>query len=99
MRRLKPEIDEINKKFEDDVQAKNLAMMELWKKHGVNPLGGCLPQLVQMPVWFAMYTTLQTAVEMYHTRFLWFADLSAPDQPSYPRRLPRSPLPSCSARS
>jgi len=55
-------------------------MMELYKKRGVNPLGGCLPQLVQMPVWFAMYTTLQTAVEMYHTRFLWFADLSAPDQ-------------------
>jgi YidC/Oxa1 family membrane protein insertase len=54
-------------------------MMELWKKNGVNPFGGCLPQLVQMPVWFAMYTTLQTAVEMYHTRFLWFADLSAPD--------------------
>jgi len=62
------------------MQAKNLAMMELYKKRGVNPLGGCLPQLVQMPVWFAMYTTLQTAVEMYHTRFLWFADLSAPDQ-------------------
>ncbi len=80
MRRLKPEIDVINKKFEGDMQAKNLAMMELYKKRGVNPLGGCLPQLVQMPVWFAMYTTLQTAVEMYHTRFLWFADLSAPDQ-------------------
>ncbi len=80
MRRLKPEIDEINKKFEGDMQAKNLAMMELYKKRGVNPLGGCLPQLVQMPVWFAMYTTLQTAVEMYHTRFLWFSDLSAPDQ-------------------
>jgi YidC/Oxa1 family membrane protein insertase len=80
MRRLKPEIDEINKKFAGDMQAKNLAMMELYKKRGVNPLGGCLPQLIQMPVWFAMYTTLQTAVEMYHTRFLWFADLSAPDE-------------------
>jgi YidC/Oxa1 family membrane protein insertase len=45
----------------------------------VNPFGGCLPQLVQMPVWFAMYTTLQTAVEMYHVKFLWFKDLSAPD--------------------
>ncbi len=80
MRRLKPEIDDINKKFSGDMQAKNLAMMELYKKRGVNPLGGCLPQLIQMPVWFAMYTTLQTAVEMYHTRFLWFTDLSAPDQ-------------------
>jgi YidC/Oxa1 family membrane protein insertase len=83
MRKLKPELDEINRKFPDDLQAKNLAMMELWKKHGYGPLGpagaGCLPQLVQMPVWFAMYTTLQTAVEMYHTRFLWFSDLSAAD--------------------
>jgi YidC/Oxa1 family membrane protein insertase len=79
MRKLKPEVDALNEKFKDDAQAKNLAMMELWKKHGVNPFGGCLPQLVQMPVWFAMYTTLQTAAEMYHTRFLWFKDLSAPD--------------------
>jgi len=79
MRKLKPEVDSINAKFADDAQAKNLAMMELWKKHGVNPFGGCLPQLVQMPVWFAMYTTLQTAVEMYHEKFLWFRDLSAPD--------------------
>ena len=80
MRKLKPEVDALNEKFADDAQAKNLAMMELWKKHGVNPFGGCLPQLVQMPVWFAMYTTLQTAVEMYHTKFLWFTDLSAPDK-------------------
>jgi YidC/Oxa1 family membrane protein insertase len=80
MRRLKPEVDALNAKFKDDAQAKNLAMMELWKKHGVNPFGGCLPQLIQMPVWFAMYTTLQTAVEMYHTKFLWFSDLSAPDK-------------------
>lgn len=80
MRRLKPEVDVLNEKFKDDAQAKNLAMMELWKKHGVNPFGGCLPQLVQMPVWFAMYTTLQTATEMYHTKFLWFSDLSSPDK-------------------
>jgi YidC/Oxa1 family membrane protein insertase len=80
MRKLRPEIDQINKRFEGDMQAKNLAMMELWKKHGVSPFGGCLPQLVQMPVWFAMYTTLQTAVQMYHTQFLWFQDLSAPDK-------------------
>lgn len=80
MRKLKPEVDAINAKFADDAQAKNLAMMELWKKHGVSPFGGCLPQLVQMPVWFAMYTTLQTAVEMYHEKFLWFQDLSAPDR-------------------
>jgi YidC/Oxa1 family membrane protein insertase len=80
MRKLKPEIDVLNEKFKDDAQAKNLAMMELWRKHKVNPLGGCLPALVQMPIWFALYATLQTAVEFYHTKFLWFADLSAPDK-------------------
>ncbi|MBV9948898.1 MAG: YidC/Oxa1 family insertase periplasmic-domain containing protein [Myxococcales bacterium] len=80
MRKLKPELDALNEKFKDDAQAKSLAQMELWRKHKVNPLGGCIPALVQMPVWFAMYATLQTAVEFYHTRFLWFADLSAPDK-------------------
>ena len=45
----------------------------------MNPFGGCLPSLVQMPVWWALYTALQTAVELYHTPFLWFHDLSAPD--------------------
>ena len=79
MRRLKPHIDVLTKKFKDDSQGKNLAMMALYKEHGVNPFGGCLPQLVQMPVWFAMYKTLQTATEMYHEKFLWFSDLSAPD--------------------
>ena len=80
MRRLKPELDTINEKFKDDAQAKGLATMELWRKHKISPLGGCLPALAQMPIWFALYTTLQTAVEFYHTKFLWFADMSAPDR-------------------
>src|SRR5258708_32056830 len=79
MRRLKPEVDALNAKFKDDAQAKNLAMMELWRKNKLNPLGGCLPALVQMPIWFALYATLQTAIEFYNTPFLWFRDLSAPD--------------------
>jgi YidC/Oxa1 family membrane protein insertase len=79
MRQLKPEIDEINVKFKDDAQQKQLAMMEVYRKNGVNPFSGCLPILIQMPVWWALYTVLQTAVELYHTPFLWFRDLSAPD--------------------
>jgi YidC/Oxa1 family membrane protein insertase len=79
MRELKPEIDALNEKFKDDAQAKGLAQMELWRKHNVNPLKGCLPQMASMPVWFALYTTLQTAVELYHIPFLWFPDLSAAD--------------------
>ncbi len=80
MRKIKPELDELNKKFADDAQARQMAMMELYRKHGVNPLGGCLPQLVQLPIWWAMWATLQTAVEMYHEKFLWLSDLSAPDK-------------------
>lgn len=79
MRELKPELDAITTKFKDDAQARGLAQMKLWRKHKVNPLKGCLPQLASMPVWFALYTTLQTAVELYNIPFLWFPDLSAPD--------------------
>jgi YidC/Oxa1 family membrane protein insertase len=79
MRELKPEIDAMNEKFKDDAQAKGLAQMELWRKHNVNPLKGCVPQMASMPVWFALYTTLQTAVELYHIPFLWLPDLSAAD--------------------
>jgi YidC/Oxa1 family membrane protein insertase len=79
MRELKPELDALNEKFKDDAQAKGLAQMELWRKHNVNPLKGCLPQLASMPVWFALYTTLQTAVELYNIPFLWFPDLSSAD--------------------
>ncbi len=79
MRELKPEMDKLTEKFKDDPQARGLAQMELWKKHGVNPMKGCLPQMASMPVWFALYTTLQTAVELYNIPFLWFPDLSAPD--------------------
>jgi YidC/Oxa1 family membrane protein insertase len=79
MRRLKPEIDEVNRKFKDDPQQKQVATMEMYRKNGVNPFGGCLPVFVQMPVWWALYTVIQTAVELYHTPFLWYRDLSAPD--------------------
>jgi YidC/Oxa1 family membrane protein insertase len=79
MRELKPELDALNAKFKDDAQAKGLAQMELWRKHNVNPLKGCLPQMASMPVWFALYRTLQTAVELYNIPFLWFPDLSSAD--------------------
>ena len=79
MRELKPEMDALNEKFKDDSQQRGLAQMELWRKHGVSPFKGCLPQIASMPVWFALYTTLQTAVELYNIPFLWFPDLSAPD--------------------
>lgn len=81
MRRLKPEMDALNEKYKDDAAQRGLAIQELWRKNGVsNPVVGCLPMLVQMPVWWALYTALQTAVELYHVPFLWFRDLTAPDK-------------------
>lgn len=79
MRRLKPELDALNAKYADDAQAKMLATSQLYKKAGINPLAGCLPAVAQMPVWFALYTALQTAMELYHEKFFVWSDLSAPD--------------------
>lgn len=80
MRVLKPEMDRINEVYGDDREKKGAAMMELYRKHRINPVGGCLPQLLQMPVWFAFYASLSTNVELYHADFiLWWTDLSAPD--------------------
>jgi YidC/Oxa1 family membrane protein insertase len=53
--------------------------MKLWKENGVNPLGGCLPMLIQFPVWIALYQVLLTSVDLYHTKFLYIQDLSSVD--------------------
>ncbi len=79
-RALKPEIDKINELYKDDREKKGAEMMELWRKNKVNPLGGCLPVLLQMPIFFALYQTLSTSIELYHAPFVWWwADLSSPD--------------------
>jgi YidC/Oxa1 family membrane protein insertase len=80
MRKLKPEMDALNEKYKDDAAQKGLAIQELWRKNGVsNPVVGCAPMLLQMPVWWALYTALQTAVELYHVPFgPVIPDLSAP---------------------
>ncbi len=80
MRRIKPQIDELNAKYADDREKKAAAMMELYRKEKINPASGCLPSLLQMPVWFALYRSLSTNIELYHAPFaLWWTDLSAPD--------------------
>jgi YidC/Oxa1 family membrane protein insertase len=80
MRQLKPEMDRINALYAEDREKKGMAIMELYRKHKINPLGGCLPTLLQLPVWFALYQSLLTNVELYHAPFaLWWTDLSAPD--------------------
>jgi YidC/Oxa1 family membrane protein insertase len=80
MRMLKPEMDRINELYKDDREKKGAATMELWRKHKINPMKGCLPQLLQLPIWIALYTSLRTNVELYHAPFaLWWTDLSSPD--------------------
>ncbi|NOZ02389.1 MAG: membrane protein insertase YidC [Deltaproteobacteria bacterium] len=77
---LKPKMDEIRQKFKDDKTKMNQAMMDLYKREKVNPLGGCLPMLLQMPIWIALYRTIYGAVDLYHMPlFLWIDDLSGPD--------------------
>jgi len=76
MRKLQPEIEKLKAKHGDDKEKMNLAVMQLYQQHKVNPLGGCLPMLIQMPIWFALYATLQTSVELYREPFLWLKDLT-----------------------
>jgi YidC/Oxa1 family membrane protein insertase len=80
MAKLKPEMDKLKEKYGDDKNRMNQEVMELYKKHGINPLGGCLPMLIQMPIYIALYSMLGNSVELYHSGFVgWIRDLTAPD--------------------
>ncbi|WP_372782631.1 membrane protein insertase YidC [Litorivivens sp.] len=80
MRRVQPKLLEIRERHADDRQKQSQAMMELYKKEKINPLGGCLPILVQMPVFIALYWVLMESVELRHAPFFgWINDLSAMD--------------------
>jgi YidC/Oxa1 family membrane protein insertase len=79
MRQLQPEIEKLKAKHGSDREKLNVATMQLYQKHKVNPLGGCLPMLLQLPIWFALYATLQTSVELYRAPFLWMHDLTRHD--------------------
>jgi len=80
MRKLQPEMARLKERFGDDKQKFSQAMMEMYKKEGANPLGGCLPILLQMPVFLALYWTLMESVELRQAPFLlWINDLSVMD--------------------
>ena len=80
MRRVQPKMQDIREQFGDDKQKQSQAMMELYKKEKINPMGGCLPILVQMPVFIALYWTLMESVELRQAPFiLWIKDLSVMD--------------------
>jgi YidC/Oxa1 family membrane protein insertase len=92
MQKIQPLIKELRKKYKDKPQQVNTEMMKLYKEHKVNPLGGCLPILLQMPVFFALYATLSGSIEPRHTAFLWMHDLSMPDTVAHIFGLPINPL-------
>jgi YidC/Oxa1 family membrane protein insertase len=80
MQRVQPEIERIRAKFKNDAQALNTATMALYKEHRINPAGGCLPMIVQMPLFIALYSVLFNAIELRQAPFVaWMQDLSAPD--------------------
>jgi YidC/Oxa1 family membrane protein insertase len=80
MRRVQPEMKSIQERLKDDRPAQQQAMMELYKKEKINPLSGCWPILIQIPVFFALYTVIFISIEMRHAPFFgWIQDLAAPD--------------------
>ena len=80
MQELQPLLAELKEKYRDDPQKLNRATMRLYKEHGVNPLGGCVPMIPQVPIFFALFTIFGNAVELRGAPFcLWMNDLSAPD--------------------
>ena len=81
MKRLQPKMKELRAKYKDDKKMMNQELMNLYKVYKVNPLGGCLPMVFQIPVFFAFYKMLYQAIELRHAPFfLWINDLSAPDR-------------------
>ena len=80
MKKLAPEMQRIKERYGDDRMRQQQAMMDLYKKEKVNPASGCLPILVQIPIFFALYKVLFITIEMRHAPFFgWIKDLSAPD--------------------
>ena len=79
MQNIQPKLKELREKYKDNPQLLNTKMMELYRTEGVNPFGGCLPILLQIPVFFALYATLDGAVELRQASFLWCHDLAAAD--------------------
>jgi len=81
MRLLAPLMNDIREKYKDDMQSQQQEMMKLYSTYGINPMGGCLPLLLQMPFLYALYSVLNSNVEMRQAEFLsvWITDLSVPD--------------------
>jgi YidC/Oxa1 family membrane protein insertase len=89
MQKLQPKIAKLREKYKDNKEKLNQETMGLYKTYKVNPLGGCLPMVIQIPVFFALYSLLGYAIELRHAPFfLWINDLSAPDRLSIGIQIP-----------
>ena len=93
MAAYQPQMTEIREKYKDDKEKQNKRMMEFMREHKVNPMGGCLPILIQMPVFFGFFTLLRSAVELRGEGFLWACDLSQSDTIGVIFGIPINPLP------
>jgi YidC/Oxa1 family membrane protein insertase len=88
MQALHPQMEKLKAQNKDNPQRLNKEMMELYRKHKINPFGGCLPLLLQMPIFFALYQALIKSIELRGSGFLWIKDLSMPDAVKIPVALP-----------
>ncbi len=79
MQELQPQIKALQEKYKDDPAKQQKKMMEFWKENKINPLGGCLPMLLQLPIFFGFFKMVRTAIELRGARFLWACDLSKSD--------------------
>lgn len=90
---LSPKMTELREKYKDDPTKMNQELMKLYKDYGVNPLSGCLPMLIQIPIFFGFYSMLGTAIELRNSSFLWVQDLSQPDTVGHIMGFPINILP------
>jgi len=97
MAKLSPMINELKVKYKDDQQRMNQEMMKLYKEYNINPLAGCLPMFIQIPIFFAFYAMLGSAVELRDSSFLWVRDLSQPDTVAHILGFPLNIIPLVSA--
>ena len=93
MQLLSPRMTELKEKYKDDPTKMNGELMKLYKQYGVNPFGGCLPMLVQIPIFFGFYSMLGSAIELRNSHFLWIHDLSQPDTITHVMGFPVNLLP------
>jgi YidC/Oxa1 family membrane protein insertase len=79
MQAIQPKVQALQERYKNNPQKKQEETMALYRKHGVNPMGGCLPMVVQIPIFIALYNALANSVAMWQAHFLWIHDLTQPD--------------------